>query len=155
MIASAIQQYVRVACVCAVACLLLLAAGGTAWAQPYYEPTKADWNSIREVIQAQIDAFRQDKGELAFSYATPGIREQFKTAENFMRMVKTGYPAVYRPTTVAFVDTAVEEGIPIQMVQFSDSAGAVWIGVYTMQRQPDKSWKVNGCELVPGKAIST
>ena len=72
-----------------------------------------------------------------------------------MRMVKTGYPAVYRPTTVAFVDTAVEDGIPIQVVQFSDSAGAVWIGLYTMQRQPDKSWKVNGCELAPGKAIST
>jgi hypothetical protein len=62
---------------------------------------------------------------------------------------------VYRPTTVAFVDTAVEDGIPIQVVQFSDSAGAVWIGLYTMQRQPDKSWKVNGCELAPGKAIST
>jgi hypothetical protein len=154
MIAPAIQQHVRAACACALACLLLLAAAGTAWAQADYEPTKADWDSMREVIQAQIDAFRQDKGELAFSYAAPGIREQFKTAENFMRMVKTGYPAVFRPTTVAFVDTAVEDGIPIQAVQFSDSAGAVWIGLYTMQRQPDTSWKVNGCQLVPGKAIS-
>jgi hypothetical protein len=155
MIAPAIRQHVRAACVRALACLFLLAAGGTAWSQSDYEPTKADWNSIREVIQAQIDAFRQDNGELAFSYAAPGIREQFKTAENFMRMVKTGYSAVYRPASVAFVDTTVEDGIPIQVVQFSDSAGAVWIGVYAMQRQPDKSWKVNGCELAPGKAIST
>src|SRR5476649_2357608 len=155
MIAPAIQQQVRAASVRAIACILLLAAGATAWAQPAYKPTKADWNSIRKVIQAQIDAFRKDKGELAFSYAAPGIREQFKTAENFMRLVKTSYPDVYRPATVAFVDTAVEDGIPIQVVQFSDSAGAVWIGVYTMQRQPDKSWKVNGCELVPGKAVST
>jgi uncharacterized protein DUF4864 len=155
MIAPAIQQRVRAACVCAVACLLLLAGCGTAWAQPDYKPTEADWDAMREVIEAQIDAFRQDNGDLAFSYAAPGIREQFKTAENFMRMVKTGYPAVYRPASVAFVDTAVEDGIPIQVVQFSDSAGAVWIGLYTMQRQPDKSWKVNGCQLVPGKAIST
>lgn len=155
MIAPAIRQNVRAALVRAVACLLLLAAGGTAWAQAEYEPTEADWNSIREVIQAQIDAFGQDAGELAFSYAAPGIREQFKTAENFMRMVKTGYPAVYRPASLAFVDSAVEDGIPIQLVQFSDSAGAVWIGLYTMQRQPDGSWKVNGCQLVPGKAIST
>jgi hypothetical protein len=155
MIAPAIQQHVRAACVCAAACLLLLAAGGTAWAQPDYEPTQADWNSIREVILAQIDAFRQDKDELAFSYAAPGIREQFKTAENFMRMVKTGYPAVYRPASVAFVDTAVEGGIPVQVVQFSDSAGAVWIGLYTMERQRDRSWKVSGCQLVSGKAIST
>lgn len=160
MIVPVIQQYVRAAgvcaaCMCAVACLLLLVPRGTAWAQADHKPSEADWNSIRNVIQSQIDAFGQDNGELAFSYAAPGIREQFKTAENFMRMVKTGYPVVYRPATVAFVDTAVEDEIPIQVVQFSDSAGAVWIGIYTMQRQPDKSWKVNGCQLVPGKAIST
>ena len=155
MIAPAIQQQARAACVRVVTCLLLLAAVGTASAQPAYKPTRADWNSIRKVIQAQIDAFRKDKGELAFSYAAPEIREQFKTAENFMRMVKTSYPAVYRPASVAFVDAAVEDGTPIQVVQFSDGTGAVWIGLYTMQRQPDKSWKVNGCELLPGKAIST
>ena len=155
MIAPTIEQHVRAACMCALVCMLVFVAGGSAWAQAGDKPTEADWNSIREVIQAQIDAFRQDKDELAFSYAAPGIREQFKTAENFMRMVKTGYPAVYRPTSVAFVDAAVEDGVPVQAVQFTDGAGAVWIGIYTMQRQPDKSWKVNGCELVPGKAVST
>lgn len=154
MIAPAIRQHTRAACVCALACLLLLATGTTAWAQPDHKPTEADWSAMRKVIRAQIDAFRQDKDDLAFSYAAPGIREQFKTAENFMHMVKTGYPAIHRPATLAFVDTAVEDGIPIQMVQFSDSAGVVWIGIYAMQRQPDKSWKVNGCRLVPGKAIS-
>ena len=155
MIAADIQQHIRAACVRAVACVLLFAAGGPAWAQADYKPSKADWNAIRKVIQAQIDAFRQDKDELAFSYAAPGIREQFKTAENFMRMVKTGYPAVYRPASVAFVNTSVEDGVPVQAVQFTDGAGAVWIGIYTMQRQPDKSWKVSGCVLVPGKAVST
>ena len=155
MIAPAMQQHARAACVRALACLLLLAAGGTAWAQADDKPTEADWDSMRDVIQAQLDAFRDDEDELAFSYAAPAIRAQFKTAENFMRMVKTGYPAVYRPASVAFVDTSVEDGVPVQVVQFSDGAGAVWIGIYTMQRQPDKCWKVNGCVLVPGKAVST
>lgn len=154
MIAPAIQQHLRAACVRGVACLLLLTAFGTAWAQTAYKPTKADWTSIRKVIQAQLDAFRDDKDELAFSYAAPGIREQFRTAENFMRMVKTSYPAVYRPASVAFVDAAVEDGTPIQVVQFSDGTGMVWIGIYTMQRQRDKTWKVNGCELVPATAVS-
>jgi hypothetical protein len=154
MIKSVDRRHVRV-WVCALAWLLQLAAGGPVWAQADERPTEADWNAIREVIQAQIDAFREDKDELAFSYAAPGIREQFKTAENFMRMVKNSYQAVYRPASVVFVDSAVDDGIPIQMVQFSDRAGAVWIGLYTMQRQPDGSWKVNGCQLVPGKAIST
>ena len=155
MIAPAMQQTVRAICVWVCACLLLLAAAGTPWAQADYKPTKADWNAMRKVIQAQLDAFRDDAGERAFSYAAPGIREQFKTAENFMRMVKTSYQAVYRPASVAFIDSTVEDGVPIQMVQFSDSDGAVWVGLYSMQRQPDKSWKVSGCTLVPGKAIST
>lgn len=155
MIAPFIQQHLRGAGARALACLLLLAALGTASAQAAYKPTDADWTAIRKVIQAQIDAFRQDKGELAFSYAAPEIRAQFKTAENFMRMVKTSYPAVYRPASVAFIDAAVEDGTPIQVVQFSDGAGLVWIGIYTMQRQRDKSWKVNGCELLPGTAVST
>ena len=155
MIAAAIQQHVRAACVWVFACLLLLAAARTPWAQADYKPTKADWNAMRKVIQAQLDAFRADAGERAFSYAAPGIREQFKTAENFMRMVKTSYPAVYRPASVAFIDAVVEDGVPIQMVQFSDGAGAVWVGLYSMQRQPNKSWKVSGCRLVPGKAVST
>jgi hypothetical protein len=138
-----------------IVCIVLVVASGATWAQNAYQPTRADWKSIRKIIQAQVDAFRKDKGELAFSYAAPPIREHFKTAENFMRVVKTSYHAVYRPASMAFIDTSVDEGTPIQVVQFSDADGAVWIGFYSMQRQPDKSWRINGCQLVPGKAVST
>jgi hypothetical protein len=138
-----------------IALVALMVVSGAGWAQNTYKPTRADWNSIRKIIQAQVDAFREDKGELAFSYAAPPIREHFKTAANFMRVVKTSYHAVYRPASMAFIDTSVDDGTPIQVVQFSDADGAVWIGFYSMQRQRDKSWKINGCQLVPGKAVST
>jgi len=143
------------ACLRSIVLVALTGFSGAVWAQNAYQPTKADWNSIRKIIQAQVDAFRRDKGELAFSYAAPPIREHFKTAENFMRVVKTSYHAVYRPASMAFIDASVDAGTPIQVVQFSDADGAVWIGFYSMQRQPDKSWKINGCQLVPGKAVST
>jgi len=156
MIAAAIQQHVRAACVWVFACLLLLAAARTPWAQADYKPTKADWNAMRKVIQAQLDAFRADAGERAFSYAAPGIREQFKTAENFMRMVKTSYPAVYRPASVAFIDTVVEDGVPLQMVQFSDGAGgrSAAAGWFRERRfRPDFGVVGVGLEKLPTRSL--
>ena len=142
-------------CMHGIASIGFVAIAGAACAQTAYLPTRSDWSSIRKVIQAQVDAFKKDKSELAFSYASPPIRRQFKTAENFMRVVKVSYPAVYRPASMAFIDASVDDGTPIQAVQFSDDDGAVWIGYYSMQRQPDKTWKINGCQLFPGKAISS
>jgi len=60
----------------------------------------ADASAVRKVIEAQIDAFRKDDAARAFSYATSGIRLTFGSAENFMAMVRSEYPVVYRPRTV-------------------------------------------------------
>ena len=62
----------------------------------------ADARMIRAVIEAQLDAFKHDDAARAFSYAAPGIRETFGTAQNFMEMVRTQYPVVYRPSRVEF-----------------------------------------------------
>jgi hypothetical protein len=39
-------------------------------------------------------------------------------------------------------------------VQLSDRAGQVWVALYTMRRV-DGEWRVAGCQLVPGAAVST
>lgn len=66
------------------------------------EMSASDRQAIRSVITAQLDAFQADDGLQAFHYAAPTIRQQFKTVANFMHMVKTAYPAVYRPRSVMF-----------------------------------------------------
>ena len=37
----------------------------------------------------------------------------------------------------------------------TDGAGEVWLAVYTMQRQRDKSWRINGCQVAEsaGRAV--
>ena len=64
----------------------------------------AEKGAIRKVIEAQIGAFRADDGERAFGYASPNIRQIFRSAENFMAMVRNGYQPVYRPRSVRFGD---------------------------------------------------
>ena len=42
---------------------------------------EADVRALREVIEAQLDAFRKDDAPRAFSFATDGIRQTFGNAE--------------------------------------------------------------------------
>ena len=77
----------------------LLAACASAPAQ---ELSKSDALAVRGVVTEQLDAFRRDDGERAFSLATAGIRAKFGSSEVFMEMVRTGYPVVYRPSSVAW-----------------------------------------------------
>ena len=79
--------------------------------------------------------------------ATPGIRATFGDAETFMEMVRTQYAVVYRPRSVAFDAPLVIHGELVQPVRLTDAEGRAWLALYPMQRQPDGSWRTNGCLL--------
>lgn len=104
----------------------------------------ADAESIRDVISQQIEAFRADDGERAFSFAAPIIRSKFGTADNFMTMVRTGYPDVYRPRAVEFRELKRDGERLIQEVWFLGTGGDSTIGTYIMERQEDGVWKIAG-----------
>jgi len=107
----------------------------------------ADARAVREVIEAQLDAFLHADAPRAFSYATAGIRETFRTPENFLHMVRTSYAVVYRPKTVQFDPPDVVDDEVFQPVRLTDDDGRAWLALYPMQRQPDGSWRINGCRL--------
>ena len=130
---------------------LLLALAGAAPAQLL---GGEEVSAMRRVIDAQLEAFSRDDHEGAFSLASPGIRERFGTAETFVRMVREQYAVVYRPASRTFLKPVVEDGTVIFPVQLSDRAGQVWVALYTMQRESGE-WRVAGCQLVPGAAVST
>jgi len=108
----------------------------------------ADRAAIRQVIESQLAAFQHDDEATAFSFASPFIQEKFGTPQVFMGMVKSGYPAVYRPKSVQFQD--LDEASPLGIVQkvfLVGPDGQPVLALYEMQRQPDGSWKINGCIL--------
>jgi hypothetical protein len=126
-------------------CTLLLAlAPHLAGAQAI---TSEDARAVREVIEAQLDAFQKNDAERAFALATPGIRETFGDADSFMAMVKQSYAVVYRPKSVQFVEPLLIEGQLIQRVMMTDAEGRLWMAMYPMQKQPDGSWRTNGCQI--------
>lgn len=115
----------------------------------------ADRVAIEQTIRRQLDAFTRDDADGAFGFATPDIRRMFRSSDNFLQMVRENYEPVYRASGVSFVGLEVVDGQWVQGVQIVDGEGKVWRALFTMKRQPDKSWKVGGCQLVQTSAIAT
>ena len=116
------------------------------------EVAPADAKAVRALIEAQLAAFASDDADRAFSFAAPGIQTMFVNAERFLAMVRESYPVVYRPSSVSFLLPEWIDGKLIQRVQMRDAAGATWMVVYEIERQPDRSWRIAGC--VAGRAAN-
>ena len=132
---------------------------GSAQAQQTLEPGPADRLAILGTIRAQLDAFQADDGTRAFTYATPQLRQLFRTPENFMAMVRGGYRAVYRPQSVEFLDARIVNGkigqavaaklVPIMAILYVLGA------IYTMEQQADGSWRIAAVQLIPTGELSS
>ncbi|MDF2387111.1 DUF4864 domain-containing protein [Nostoc ellipsosporum NOK] len=114
--------------------------------------TDRDFVTIRSVIERQLEAFQKDDAQGAFAFASPGIQEQFCTPENFMQMVRKHYPAVYRPRSVFFEKIISIQGNITQPVLLLSPHGVPLRALYFMEKQPDDTWRINGCFLVSVKA---
>jgi len=115
----------------------------------------SDTKAVRGVVEAQLAAFAADDAKRAFSYAAPAIREMFGTPERFVAMVRTGYPVVYRPATINFLVPVWLDGKLVQGVHLTDADGTLWLAIYRLERQPDKSWRISGCDVQPASGKST
>ena len=129
-------------CLCASLCALSALA-----AEPLESGDRA---AVRLVIEKQLAAFENDDAERAFSFASPKIQDMFITARNFMDMVRISYPVVYRPASLSFQVPYVDGDEVWQVVEMRDAQGMDWTAIYTLLRQADGVWRINGCVLRRG-----
>ncbi len=112
-------------------------------------PTAAEWTEIRSVIQSQLDAFQQDDDAAAYALAAPSVKERFPSAEVFSKMVRERYTAIYNPREVKFLTPSIVQGRIMQGIQFLSDENQLFLAVFTVEKQKDKTWKIKACELVP------
>ena len=108
---------------------------------------QAQSDQIEATIGAQIEAFKADDFDTAFTYASPNIQRLFQTPDNFGRMVRGGYPMVWRPAEVTYLDLADIGGFLFQRVQIRDGEGRLHFLEYQMIETPE-GWKINGVRLL-------
>ena len=113
-------------------------------------PVWAEGKAIETTIRAQITALQSDDFDRAFTYASPTIQQIFRAPEVFGRMVRQGYPMVYRPSAIEFLELASVEGYYWQKVQIRDGQGRYHLIAYQMV-QLDGVWRINGVQLLPSR----
>ncbi len=102
---------------------------------------------IEANIAAQIQAFKADDFVTAFTFASPNIQRLFGDPDNFGAMVRNGYPMVWRPAHVRFLELREVAGNLWQKVMITDGDGRVHLLDYQMVQQAD-GWKINGVQLL-------
>lgn len=107
----------------------------------------AQSREITGTIDAQIEAFLDEDLDRAFSYASPGIRRVFQTPEKFGAMVRGGFPMVWRPAEVQYLELRDVAGKLWQKVRITDAAGQVHLLDYQMVNL-ESSWKINAVQIL-------
>jgi hypothetical protein len=110
--------------------------------------------AIRAVIAAQLERFAADDWAGAFRYASPAIQDAFGTPERFARMVRDGYPMVWRPLRAS--PGPLEPGArgPVQTMFFKGPEGGIWIADYEMTLIGGE-WRIAGVAVRPAPDLTS
>lgn len=113
----------------------------------------AQSSQIQSTISSQVEAFQADDFETAFGFASPNLQRLFGSPQNFQKMVTRGYPMVWRPAEVRYLELADVAGSLWQKVLIKDQKGVVHILGYRML-ETGKGWKIDGVQLLPAPDVS-
>ena len=104
----------------------------------------ADEREIAQnIISSQIEAFKENNIEKAYTFAAPNIQAQFSNPEVFGMMVKNGYPIIWRPKSFKFTKFKDLGNKSIQRVLFQSYDGRLETYDYILEKYDDL-WKIAG-----------
>jgi hypothetical protein len=107
-----------------------------------------DVATAQGVIRSQEQAFGRDDFASAYSHAAPAIQQIFPDPESFMAMVRNSYAPVWRHKSFEFGEARAADGKIAQRVHILDADGVPWEALYTLELQPDGSYRITGCVLL-------
>jgi hypothetical protein len=134
-----------------VLCMVMMFAANAAAAEG---PSPADHTDIQAVIKRQLSAFSRDDAGAAFAIASPVIQRMFGNPANFLAMVKSGYPPLYRHRRAEFGELAVMNGELVQSVLVTGADGHQALALYAMIKDGTRAWRINGCRLLQKEELA-
>ena len=115
-------------------------------------PVAAQDDPMQATILDQLEAFKADDFERAFSFASPTIKGIFMTPQNFGAMVTQGYPMVHRPGAVKMLEARDVAGNLWQRVMITDQSGRTHLLDYQMVETAE-GWQINAVQLLPEPGV--
>ena len=102
---------------------------------------------IQNTISNQLEAFASDDFTEAFTHASPGIKDIFGSVDNFSRMVKKGYPMVWRYNNFQFLKLEETPQGYSQIVRITDKKDELFLLKYFM-KNISGVWKISGVTII-------
>jgi hypothetical protein len=126
---------------------LLSLCAGAAWAQA----AKTDPKTAAVPVVRQLEAFRRNDFDTAFTFASGMIHAQFDR-QDFETMVRRGYPEIAHSTFAAVTRTELEsEGLAYVTVKIRGANGQTIEALYELIWED--GWKINGVATRPDAGI--
>ena len=109
---------------------------------------QTDEKAAAEPVMRQLDAFRRNDYDTAFTFASAEIHRLFDR-ESFERMVKSGYPEIADSSRANVIATqAGPDGHVYLVIKIRGANGQHIEAMYDMVREGG-SWKINGVVAKP------
>ena len=98
---------------------------------------------VHYTISSQIDAFKKNDVNEAYTFAAPNIQAQFPNPDTFGLMVKNGYPIIWKPKSFKFVKFKDLGDKCIQRVLFQSYEGSLETYDYILEKN-NNLWRIAG-----------
>ena len=139
--------------------VLAVLAAATALMQSYSaRPLPSHDRAIRLTISQHIAAFQRRDTQAAWALASPNLQARFTSPNGYMAMAEAHYPALFEAQNFDFNARDKRLGqykqTRVQNLFLTDQRGKGYWVAFTMQKQPDGSWKIAGCQLRETKALN-
>ena len=108
---------------------------------------------IQNTISNQLEAFASDDFTEAFTHASPGIKDIFGSVDNFSKMVKNGYPMVWRYNNFQFLTLEETPQGYSQIVRITDRKDQLFLLKYFMENISG-TWKISGVAIIENSDFS-
>ena len=109
--------------------------------------TADEQTDIQNTIANQLEAFASDDFTEAFTHASPVIKDIFGSVDNFSRMVKKGYPMVWRYNNFQFLKLEETPQGYFQIVRITDKKDELFLLKYFM-KNISGIWKISGVIII-------
>ena len=117
----------------------------------FAQTARPDPKTAAVPVMKQLEAFRRDDFDTAFTFASGAIRAQFDRP-SFETMVRRGYPEIARSAFAAVVKTELpSEGVAYVTVKIRGANGQSVEALYELTWEDD--WKISGVVTRPDAGV--
>ena len=112
------------------------------------EKIEKKYDLTRDVIKQQLQAFKINDADKAYSFAAPKIKLQFNNAKIFMEMVKDNYEPVSNSKDFYFLKSNFYNDQIYHQLQIISQSNQSYIATYSLILDGGE-WKISGCIISP------